>query len=190
MDKRLEMQGNDVYVVFGVDRDNRLRKWLINELGEWGYGLEGFYLWDDVTNPKPAYKVRDNYAALRMVVEAVTKINNWQKGEARYAREHGRTLTVELYEIQPQVYERLNELRIPVLLKDEMEKAEMAAGRAREAARRAVALEEEQPRQERELQVVWNGLTRGEMREMMRKGTLIETCQTKTYYEMYADGIF
>ena len=83
MDKRLEMRGNDVYVVFGVDRDNRLRKWLINELGEWGYGLEGFYLWDDVTNPKSAYKVRDNYAALRMVVDAVKKINNWQNREQR-----------------------------------------------------------------------------------------------------------
>lgn len=172
MGKRLELRGDQVWLVVGKDLRNSARHFILRECED-STALDGYNVWNECNNPTAEFKVND----VAKIVNLAEKWNEWQgeRGEHVDVPEDVKAVAHE------QVARRKAER--------ERKQAEYRAKQALEEERRQVWLERYRAEKERDAEVIWKDRTRGELRTLIRFGLLAETVETKTLYEMYADGV-
>lgn len=186
--KRLEQREDGIWLVVGTNVHNKARAYVLDRCFEKGRVLEHLNMWRGLNNPQPEYKVLD----LSFVVRCVEKWNNSERELQLLFAKYCNNFTEN----------KDNYIYIPDDLAELARRYDEAERQKRDEAMRlfmeaqAVAREkalqrerELQAKKERDNVIVWNGKSRGEVRELIRRGLLVETVETKTLYEMYDDGL-
>jgi hypothetical protein len=185
MNKRLECRDNDVYLVLGSD-GSRAKTEIFNAL-EGSYALEWKGKWASLNSSCAEYRVRKSFGFetlpaktycfyLGKVLQAILEHNENERAVALIGME------MDLVEIDSNVetlYKNLKESIEKIRIRCMARTKAFTEDRAKlEAADR-----------EYNNEVIWRDKTRGEIRNSILCGTLAETSETKTLYEMFDSGM-
>lgn len=174
MKNAIEIREDGIYLSIGKDVEDKYRKhilWYLWHLED-ACVLDGYDPWIDFKRPKEEYRIKQGkeLKGLRLSLRAIELYNK---------------LTDEVITVDDSVYNRLKELEA-----EEQAAHEEAIRKRREERLRCIERERIRKQQlEQDNVVLWKGMTRGELRDLIRRGLLVETPETKTLYEMYDDGL-
>ena len=170
MKNAIEIREDGIWLYLGKEED-KYRKHMLWYLAD-ACVLDGYHPWIDLKRPKGECRIKQGkeLKGLRLSLRAIELYNK---------------LTEEIITVDDSVYNRLKELEA-----EEQAAHEKAMQKRREERLRGIERERIRKQQlEQDNVVLWKGMTRGELRDLIRRGLLVETSETKTLYEMYDDGL-